>query len=404
MNDGKRTQFRRGSNGRTWHEGCNIGCVPAPLSRIDSLQRKAAGEEDLISFAGGLPDPKLFPKRELSAAFTSAIAGPRPDALQYGWPEGQPELRKWVSERLRARGAGLEPEQIVITSGAQQGIALIADLLFKKGDIVGVEAESYPGALDAFRARELRLGGLDQPATGYYVMPAVTNPRGTAWSDVERHGLLESAAKQQSFVIEDDAYGETVFSGEVQRPLVADAPDLVFHLGTVSKTLCPGLRVGWLATGRPELGELLKAKQASDLQAGTLAQEVLAEYAKSGHLESHLARARKAYARKAKLLREAVRRALPEFQVSEPVGGFSLWLESEREASDVDLLKTAIRHGVSFDPGSVFRLNKSRTLSLRLCYSCIPEDDIDSGIERLARALLEFAGENIGPTLAAKTG
>lgn len=387
-----------------WHANCNKDRVPVALSRIDSLQRKAADEEDLISFAGGLPDPKLFPKRELSAAFTTAIGGPRPDALQYGWPEGQPELREWVAERLRARGAQLTADHVIITSGAQQAISILSALLFQAGETIGVEAESYPSALDVFRGRELKLSSWKRPARGHYVMPAVTNPRGTSWSDADRHDLLAAAEKRGAFVIEDDAYAETAFSGDIPRPLVADAPDLVFHVGTVSKILAPGLRVGWLATSRPELKELLKAKQASDLQAGTLAQEVLTEYLKTGHLESHLCRARKCYARKAKLLREAVRRALPEFDVSEPAGGFSLWLESEREVSDVELLKVAIRHGVSFDPGSTFRLQKSAKLALRLCYSCIPEDDIDSGIERLARALCELAGENTRPTLAAMAG
>jgi 2-aminoadipate transaminase len=361
--------------------------LPVPcLGRHDQLARLAAEKPGLISFAGGLPDPSLFPKRALSEAFFVALEAHGRSALQYGWPEGSLELREEVARQLAARGARVEPERVMITSGAQQAI-LVAMWAAPQRRRIGVEPESYPGALDAFRAAKAELVALEEPADLYYVMPSISNPRGQPMATRVRHSLLARAKACGGYVLEDDAYDGTAFSGRTSRPLWADDPERVFHIGTFSKTLCPGLRLGWLLPPRRLARRALRRKQTQDLQTNSLSQAILVEYLKQGQFDSLKARARKHYARKAKLLQASVARHLPQFRHDAPAGGFSLWLESELECDDEHLLAAAIEHGVSFDPGRLFRTTARRGLAIRLCFSAVEAAAIDEGVARLRRAL-----------------
>jgi 2-aminoadipate transaminase len=361
--------------------------LPMPcLGRHDQLARLAAEKPGLISFAGGLPDPSLFPKRALSEAFFVALEAHGRSALQYGWPEGSPELREAVARQLAARGARVEAERVIITSGAQQAILLAMSAAPQRSRI-GVEAESYPGALDAFRAAKAELVGLEEPADLYYVMPSISNPRGQPMAMKARRSLLARAKACGGYVLEDDAYDGTSFSGRPSPPLWADAPERVFHIGTFSKTLCPGLRLGWLIPPRRLARRSLRRKQTQDLQTNGLTQALLVEYLRQGGFDAHKARARKSYARKARLLQASVARHLPQFRYDAPVGGFSLWLESELACDDERLLEAAIEHGVSFDPGRLFRTTARQGLAIRLCFSAVDAAAIDEGVARLRRAL-----------------
>lgn len=373
--------------------------APPFLSEHDRLQRLAAARSDVISFAGGLPDPKLFPRRELVRAFVATIERPSCAALQYGWPEGLLGLRRYVAERLVERGARVEPNQVVITSGAQQAIFFSLHAALRPGATLGVEPESYPGALDAARAFGATLTPLEAPAHAYYVMPSLGNPRGQPLSPAARERLLERARRARACIIEDDAYADTVFSGRALRPLLADAKERVFHIGTFSKTLCPGLRVGWVVAPERYLRRMLRAKQDNDLQANGLSQALLEAYLEGGTFEALKARARRRYRRRARLLAEAVRRYLPEFRFGEPSGGFSLWLESELPVSDGALYDAALREGVSFDLGRAFRRAPAPgdPLCLRLSYSCVAEEQIEAGAERLARALGTLTRTSVAP-------
>jgi 2-aminoadipate transaminase len=310
--------------------------------------------------------------------------------LQYGWPEGSLELREWIASELCSRGARVSAGRIIVTSGAQQAIQIAVATVSDRAR-VAVEAESYPGALDIFRAAQAQLVPLTDPAGLYYVMPNVSNPRGSTMPAAERTALLARASLSKGFIIEDDAYQGTCFSGAPQRPLLSDAPERVFHVGTFSKTLCPGLRIGWLVPPPRLAKRALKHKQASDLQANGLAQALLLEYLRTGHLPKLQKRARAHYHRKLERLLEAVRRELPQFRFNEPIGGFSLWLESEEDAEDTALLEAAVQQGASFDLGQQFRIDRARNLCLRLCFSAVPVADIDSGVARIARALGERA-------------
>ena len=360
----------------------------SPLDPPDLLARRAAAKRGLISFAGGLPDPALFPKRQLGQAFIAALQADPAGALQYGWPEGSLELRQHIARQLAARGATVEPERIIVTSGAQQAIQIAVSVVGERPHIA-VERESYPGALDLFRSARATLRAIDEDAQLYYVMPAVSNPRGQSMPAAERLALLERARRCRGYIIEDDAYAGTEFSRTSEPPLLARRPERVFHVGTYSKTLCPGLRIGWLVPPRKLAKLALKRKQATDLQANGLSQALLAQYLRTNHFEHLQRRARAYYRRKLQRLLRAVKSELPQLECSVPSGGFSLWLTRKLQLDEARLLEIAVEQGVSFDLGQQFRTAPATDMAIRLCFSAVPEKDMPAGVSRIAKALVK---------------
>lgn len=347
--------------------------------------RRAAATRGVISFAGGLPDPARFPKAQLSRAFLAGLSRHEDVALQYSWPEGDLELRREIARLLRARGAKVPAERIIVTSGAQQAL-VIAALAAPRHRTIAVEPESYPGALDAFRAMGAKLVPLSARADLEYCLPSVSNPRGARLTTAQRREAL-GRAQGNRYLIEDDAYDGLSFSEDHSRPLLALSPDRVFHVGTFSKVLSPGLRIGWLVAPDQLHERALAQKQQQDLQASGLSQALLVEYLRTGHLAGHQRRCAHAYRRKLAKLQKAVRSSLPEFRFDTPIGGFSLWLESELELSELAVLEAAVEARVSFDLGSNFRAQPSKGLALRLCYSAVGADQIEAGVARLAQAI-----------------
>jgi 2-aminoadipate transaminase len=364
--------------------------------RIERLQRIAAARPGVISLGGGLPADELFPRGALGRAFVRAMREPLASALQYAWPEGREQLRAWIAARLRGRGADVSLEDVIVTSGAQQAIAIAAQLCFRRGDLVGVDSETYPAALDLFRTR----GGVVRRSWHgdvrcFYAMPAIGNPRSRPMAKIDRRALLS----REVHVLEDDAYAELRFDGSVAPPLLAERRARVWHIGSFSKTLCPGLRVGWLVPPPAWRDRATEVKHASDLQASSLGQAILELFLERDDFDARLRRARRFYyARAARLLR-AVRRHLPSWRCDEPEGGFALFLETGEPGDDRALLETATRHGVSFDPGCIFRAdNGSMPLAVRLCFSCVGAHDLDEGARRLMRAWDEYRRERDGAT------
>jgi 2-aminoadipate transaminase len=365
---------------------------------IDDLLRAAATDARVIGLAGGLPSEAQFPKRELARAFLRALRRAGTPALQYGWAEGSDGLRAFVAGRLRARGADTRVEDVIITSGAQQAIALGLELTVRAGETVGVGAETYPAALELMRARRLvPVSGWSAPRVRY-VMPAVHNPRGDALTDAARAELLGT----RGAIIEDDAYAELRFDGPPPRPLLADAPDRVLHVGTLSKTLSPGLRIGWLVVPRRLQETALRLKQGTDLQASSLGQAVAESYLLGDADEppvdwdARLVRLRRFYRRRGTLLVRALRTALPDWGFTTPAGGFAIWAEAPPGAGAVDelsFLRQAIADGVAFDPGSTFRADAAPgPLAVRLCFSAAPATSFEDGAQRLARAWRRCGG------------
>ena len=339
--------------------------------RVVQLQKHAAEQENVLGFCGGLPANELLPREELGRALAD-VTSSREDALQYGWPEGTEQVRRWVVDRLARRGATIEPDAVIITAGAQQALAIAATVL--AGSSITVGDATYPGALDAFRR-----AGAQPVARGgdvAYVMAGVANPLGRA--------MPVEAAR---IAIADEAYTELRFDGHIARPLIADAPDTTWHVGTISKTLAPGLRIGWLIPPRAHHDEALDIKAATDLQTASITQAALGHLLQSLDYDAFVTRARTEYARRAERLVAALRTHVPALRFDEPEGGFSIWAHTDREGDEVALLQAAFDAGVMIDPGSLFRVDQVAPVSMRLSFSSTRIDQIDEGARRLARAL-----------------
>ena len=351
---------------------------------LDELLRAAAASRRVVGFAGGLPSPARFPRRALTAAFQRAMDRRDAAALQYAWPEGFEPLRSHIARRLARRGAAVAPDEIIVTSGAQQAITLAARLLLRRGATIGVDAETYPAALNAFRALGL-VPTTSARARVLYRMPVIDNPRGLGMDSAARRAVLTGGR----VIIEDDAYADLRFEGPAPTPLFTEARGRVVHVGTFSKTIGPGLRVGYLIVPRPLHERALREKADDDLQANSLSQVIVQEYLAHNDFDAFLARLRRHYARRARRLMAAVRRHLPAWSFAVPAGGFGLWLRADDAVDEATFLRNSVRGGVSFDPGSWFSCaprEASTPTTLRLCFSAVREDAIDEGVRRLARA------------------
>ena len=356
--------------------------------RIDRIQRRSAKMKGVSCLAGGLPADELFPRRALARSFLAVAMKPSSGALQYGWPEGNEGLRRFVAERLAARGADVTPEDVIVTNGAQQALAIVAEIFDVDGKCITVDDETYPGALDLFRARGARLSTDLRACDVAYVVTGASNPRGLGLSPARRADLLAS----KKIIVADEAYAELRFDGALERPLVADARDRVVHVGTLSKTLCPGLRIGWMIVPRAHHEAALERKREMDLQAGSLAQAVVEGYLATGEYDAHVARARRTYATRAARLVRALRREIPWLRFQAPEGGFAVFAETDLyDVDEPGALEIAMRHGVSFDPGSMFRRTESpHPLAMRLSCSQLGGAAMDEAVKRLARALDEI--------------
>ena len=360
---------------------------------IDRLQHLAS-ERGVLSLAGGLPDPSLFPRRELQAACASAIAAPRAEALQHAWPEDSAKLRAWIAERLTRRGARIGADEVILTSGAQQALSIASALVVSRGTRVRVEHASYPGALELFRRAGAMLAGGDDRVEVAYLMPGVRNPTCDALSAEAQHACVGAAR----YVIADEAYAELRFDGLPPPLALTTARDRTFHLGTFSKTLCPGLRIGFLVPPPSFLQAARALEQEHGLQAPTLSQAMLEHLLIADRYDELLAIARRTYASRAERLVTAIRRHLPRARFAEPEGGFSVFVETGVRGDSLSLLERTITRGVTFDPGTPFlRSGRSDEISFRLCHSAIHPEQIDVAVARLARVLDTLT--HVRPTL-----
>jgi 2-aminoadipate transaminase len=280
-------------------------------------------------------------------------------------------------------------DDVLVTSGAQQALDIAVRLTLPEGRRhFRVPDACYPGALELFSSYGGELVGAGSDAHLEYTMPVVENPTGGTLSARARAALLA----ERHWVLEDDAYAELAFDGIQPAPLLAAARERVLHVGTLSKTLCPGIRIGWLVTP-PELRDAARsAKVHADLQGNTFAQSVVERYLGEEDYDARLGMLRTFYAQKAEALMRAVRHHLPHCHFEAPHGGFSLWLTTSGEWDEVELLRAAISCGTSFDPGHDFRRDRARQpLAMRLAFSSVAAGDMDEAVSRLARAFREVS-------------
>lgn len=358
----------------------------------------------VLSLAGGLPAPELFPTRAYGEAVRRALEGD-PRALQYGASYGP--LQESVADLLARRGVACEPGDVLLTSGAQQAIGIAAALLLTPGTPIVLEEAVYTGALESFAphaprilavetdprtgfdvdALEARLAGGERPAFAYLI-PEAHNPTGATLSGEKRERLAELAERHRLPLIEDDAYGLLVYDGAPSRPLKAYAPDWVLHAGSFSKVIAPALRLGYLVVP-PSLRQAARlVKESADLECSALTQRALSTLLEGGFLPAHLACLRETYRERRDAMLAALEAALPAgSRFSRPRGGFFVWVELPGDVDTDALLDRALdEEGVAFVPGSAFAADgRGSRRCLRLSFAGQAPDAIREGVRRLGR-------------------
>ncbi len=372
---------------------------------------KLLDQPDILSFAGGIPDPQLFPAERVQAAYDDVLKQAGAQALQYSVSEGLPELRRWIAARMTADGVPCDEGHIVITAGSQQALDLIGKLFLTRGDTVLAARPTYLGALGAFNAYEPTYGDLDAGVpTGArlaYLVPDFANPSGHTMTRQEREAVLDRAAAHDLVLVEDAAYRELRFSGANEPSLLAldvarsgsidNARTL--YCGTLSKTLSPALRLGWVCAPRPVIDKLVLLKQGCDLHVSTINQMVAAKVV-AGDYDAHLGRLRVHYRERASAMQTALARHMPlGVSWSKPQGGMFVWLKVPEGLDGAHLLEAALaEERVAFVPGAPFFAVDPQANTLRLSYSLLGPDDIDEGVRRLARVIearIAYAGSNV---------
>ncbi|MFT3769142.1 MAG: PLP-dependent aminotransferase family protein [Minicystis sp.] len=367
---------------------------------------KVAEQPDVLSFAGGLPAPELFPVEAIAEAYAEALAQEGRAALQYSTTEGHGPLREWVCARLARRGMRVDTDQVLITNGSQQGIDLVARILLDPGDVVAVESPSYLAALQTFAGCEASFVVADSDDDGMdidsleqaiaerrpkliYIVPEFHNPKGTTLSLARRRQLVRLAQQHRIPILEDNPYGELRFRGEPMPALAAlDDEGVVVHLGTFSKTLAPGMRLGWLVGPRELVRAATIAKQAADLHTGTLAQRAASRLLARFDYDGHLATLRRTYGERCVAMLTALEKHLPPgTRWTRPDGGLFVWAELPDSMSADEIFADALREKVAFVPGSSFFADAPKRQFLRLNYSNRPADLIEEGIARLGRVV-----------------
>ena len=358
-----------------------------------------ANAEDVISFAGGFPDPATFPGAALGEVFEGLLGDPI--AFQYGPTAGLPGLRERVAGRLeRLQGHRPAANELMITSGSIEGLELVGKAFLDPGDLVVVEAPTYLGAIMAFRGFEARVKAVPMDADGLnvnalddqplllYTIPDHHNPAGVSLASDRRQALVELARRRGFVIIEDVAYRELGFDDAPLPSLWSLAPDVVVQLGTFSKTFFPGVRLGWAVGPAEIVSRLIAAKQTTDQCAGALGQRLLEEYDRRGHLDAQIVRARALYARRCRLTLDALARHLGgRAGWTEPRGGFFTWVKFARGIDTVELGRRAAAAKVAFAPGTLFYPDGRGATEARLSFSKVRDEDIDVGIARLASLL-----------------
>ena len=370
---------------------------------------KVTQDPTVISFAGGLPSPDLFAVEEMSRATAKVLRQDGRSALQYSTTPGYPPLREWIAAYcLRRYGLHLDVDQILITSGSQQGLDLIGKVFVNPYDPVVIEQPGYLGAIQALGMQEAKIYSVPLLEDGLdldflktildgdrikllYTIPNFQNPSGLTYSLSSRQRLADLVADRDLVVVEDDPYGLLRYEDEDLPCLAGLLPDKVLLLGSFSKVVAPGLRLGWICGPAEVIEKLVIAKQAADLHTGTLVQRVLAQYLADNDLDTHVATLCQVYGQRRNLMLDAMGRFLPpEVTYTRPKGGMFLWAGLPAGVSSLSLFELAIEQKVAFVPGTPFYVDGGGESNLRLNFSNASESDIETGIARLGAAMREL--------------
>jgi 2-aminoadipate transaminase len=381
---------------------------------------KVANRKDIISFAGGLPDPSLFDLEGIKTATEQALTTHSSAALQYGPTDGYIGFKQQIEQIMATRGVqNLELDQMLITTGSQQGIDLISKIMLDPNDVVLVERPAYLAAVQVFELYQAQLHGIEQDADGIqiedlerailgckkagkhpkfiYTVATFGNPSGSTLSLERRKKLLEIATREQILIVEDDPYSELRFAGESVPPIYAltnevpGSSEQIIYMSTLSKFVAPGLRLGWMLAPVGLIQPLTIVKQAADLHSSSFAQYVATAYLKTGRLEQQLPKIRRTYGEKGNAMMEAIAKTFPNgmLEFNAPSGGMFIWIKMAESVDTLSLVQKAIDNNIIYVPGAGFFPDAKRSNYLRLSFATPSIEQIQEGVKRLARAVLD---------------
>ncbi len=377
---------------------------------------KLTQQSDIISFAGGLPAPELFPIDQVKEACDIVLSESGPQSLQYSTTEGYPPLRDLLVRHMARYGIKVDIDNIVITTGSQEALDLIGKLLINPGDRILTENPTYLGAIQAFNAYQaqyvtvpidndgLQVGMLESALRVgpkfMYILPNFQNPGGVTLSATRRYDLIALAEQYGIPIIEDDPYGQLRYEGEHIKPLVVlDSEYLecddnggytgnVIYTSTFSKTLAPGLRLGWIVAPKDVVSKLVMMKQGTNLHSSTFDQMVAYQVARGGFLDHHIKQIRDVYHHRRDVMLHALETYMPEgVKWTHPLGGLFLWVTLPESIKSVELLQDAIKEKVAFVPGDSFHPNGGGQNTMRLNFSNAGDEMLTEGIRRLSIAI-----------------
>ncbi len=368
---------------------------------------KVIQDDEIISFAGGLPNPISFPKEELRASMNRVITEQGDSAFQYATTEGHRGLRELIANRyVTTYGFNVSADDILITTGSQQALDLVGKVLINEHDVVGVEIPGYLGAIQAFSMFQPKFVGVELTNEGLnidelkktldendvkflYTVPNFQNPTGLTYTKNNRKMVAEVMKGRNTFLIEDDPYGELRFSGEDEPYIATYDLENSIIFGTISKIITPGMRIGWICTKNRELmGHLVTAKQASDLHTNYFAQCTIFDYLTHYDLQSHIEVIKKLYRKQSSAMINAIEQYFPsEIAYTKPEGGMFMWATLPEGMYSDALFERAIEKKVAFVPGNPFYTDNQSVRTMRLNYTNADEDMIYEGIRRLASVM-----------------
>lgn len=371
---------------------------------------KLAARDDIISFAGGLPAPELFPVEEMKEVTRFILDTMGQESLQYSPTEGYLPLREQIAERMTPMGIKADADEILITSGSQQGLDFTGKIFLNPGDVVLCESPSYLGAINAFKAYEGTFCEIETDEQGMvmedlekalkettnvkmiYVIPDFQNPSGRTWSLERRKGLINLANRYHIPVVEDNPYGDLIFEGERLPSIKSfDTEGLVIFLGTFSKTFCPGLRIGWVCADPEIVYKYIMVKQSADLQSNTMSQREISVFIDKYDFNKHVDRIREVYRRRRDIMMASMTKYFPEgVSWTYPTGGLFTWVVVPEGLDTNKILKTSLETiKVAFVPGASFFPHGGVHNTMRVNYSTMSEELIVEGIKRLGKLLEE---------------
>ena len=365
---------------------------------------KVTDDEDMISFAGGLPNPQSFPVEAIKDATSRVLTEDGEKVLQYSTTEGYRPLRELIAQRYKKQGLQVEVDDILITNGSQQCLDLVGKVFLDRDDGVVMERPTYLAAIQAFGLYEPQFhsvplldDGVDTDALEkilkeeeiklFYTVTSFQNPTGITYSRDKRREVAEILTKHNTLLVEDNPYGEIRFMGEDIPPIKYMIPDSILF-GTFSKIVSPGMRMGWIVAPPEVMEKLVTAKQASDLHSNYFTQRVVYQYLQDNNVDNHIQNIRKLYKSQRDQMVQSIREYLPEgVKHTAPEGGMFLWVTLPEGMSSMDLFKLAIKEKVAFVPGETFYTENPETDTMRLNFSNCCEEEIIEGMKRLGTAI-----------------